>query len=150
MTAETAEAALALVFKSPSPSIKIEFQGGEPMLNFDRIIHIVSRAEEINLSEKRDLQFVIATNLAVVTDEILAFCKEHSILISTSLDGPKDLHNKNRPRPGHDSYERAIAGIEKARQVLGHDRVSALMTTTLGSLGRAKDIIDEYIRLEFN
>ena len=41
MTAATAEAALALVFKSPSPTIKIEFQGGEPMLNFERIVHIV-------------------------------------------------------------------------------------------------------------
>lgn len=150
MTAETAEAALALVFKSPSPSIKIEFQGGEPMLNFERIAHIVSRAKEINTSLKRDLQFVIATNLAMVTDDILSFCKDHGVLISTSLDGPKDLHNKNRPRPGHDSHERAVAGIGKARDVLGKDRVSALMTTTLGSLGRAKDIVDEYVRLEFD
>ena len=34
MSPETAEKALALVFRSPSPNIKIEFQGGEPLLNF--------------------------------------------------------------------------------------------------------------------
>ena len=35
MSEETAEAALELVFRSPSPQIKIEFQGGESLLNFD-------------------------------------------------------------------------------------------------------------------
>ena len=69
----------------------------------------------MNLTERRDLQFVIATNLAVITDEILEFCRDHDILISTSLDGPSDLHNANRPRPGNDSYERAIAGISRVR-----------------------------------
>jgi uncharacterized protein len=148
MTKETADKALAVTFRSPSPSIKIEFQGGEPLLNFELIKYIVQRAEEINFTEKRNLQFVIATNLAVITDEILEFCKTHQILISTSLDGPKDLHNSNRPRPGHDSYERAIKGIKRAREVLGRDRVSALMTTTSASLGRVKEIIDEYIEQE--
>ncbi len=90
------------------------------------------------------LQFVIATNLAVITDEILEYCKSHGIFISTSLDGPADLHNRNRPRPGNDSYERTIAGIDKVRNILGRDKVSALMTTTQGSLNRVKDIIDEY------
>lgn len=150
MTAETAEKALAMVFKSPSPSIKIEFQGGEPLLNFPIIKYVVRRALEINGEEKRHLQFVIATNLALVTDEILVFCRDNEILISTSLDGPQDLHNKNRPRPGGDSYEKAVEGIRKAREFLGHDRVGALMTTTARSLPRVNDIIDEYVRLRFD
>ncbi|HZS46076.1 MAG TPA: His-Xaa-Ser system radical SAM maturase HxsB [Blastocatellia bacterium] len=149
MSIETAEKALALVFRSPSPALKIEFQGGEPLLNFPLIRHIVERAEDINRDAQRNLQFVIATNLALINDEILEFCKTHDVLISTSLDGPSDLHNKNRPRPGRDSYERAIAGIQKVRTVLGRDRVSALMTTTEASLPRVRDIIDEYVAQGF-
>src|SRR5262249_26991263 len=68
---------------------------------------------------------------------------------STSLDGPHELHDKNRPRPGKDSHARAIAGIELVREVLGKDQVSALMTTTHASLARVRDIIDEYLRLDF-
>lgn len=150
MSAETAERALQTVFRSPSPAIKIEFQGGEPLLNFERIQAIVLRAKEINLTENRSLQFVIATNLALVTDEILDFCREHEILISTSLDGPEALHNKNRPRPGRNSYQKAIEGIEKARTALGADRVSALMTTTKDSLKQPREIIDEYVRMKFD
>jgi uncharacterized protein len=150
MAKETADKALAMTFRSPSPVITIEFQGGEPLLNFELIRYITQRAEEINLVEKRELRFVIATNLALVTDDILEFCKAHHGLISTSLDGPRDLHNSNRPRPGGDSYERTIAGIRRARAVLGRDRVSALMTTTSASLGRVKEIIDEYLEQEMD
>lgn len=150
MSRETADRALQMVFRSPSPAIKIEFQGGEPLLNFGLLQHIVGRAEELNAVHGRDLQFVIATNLAIITDEILEYCKDHGIFISTSLDGPADLHNRNRPRPGNDSYERTIAGIDKVRNALGRDKVSALMTTTQSSLNRAKDIIDEYARQGFN
>src|SRR6185437_2163664 len=149
MSAETAEKALVLVFRSPSPAIKIEFQGGEPLLNFGLIRHVVERAEAINLTQARRLQFVIATNLALIDDAILEFCAAHDILISTSLDGPADLHNANRPRPGNDSYERAIDGISRVRAALGRDRVSALMTTTKRSLGRTRDIIDEYVAQGF-
>ena len=35
MSEETARRALEATFRSPSPKIKIEFQGGEPLLNFD-------------------------------------------------------------------------------------------------------------------
>src|SRR5262249_35768725 len=74
---------------------------------------------------------------------------EHSIDISTSLDGPADLHNANRPRPGKNSYEKVVEGIRLARQMLGRDKVSALMTTTERSLPRVKDIIDAYLALDF-
>lgn len=149
MSAETAEKALALVFRSPSRGIKIEFQGGEPLLNFPLIRHVVERAEALNLAQGRALQFVIATNLAVIDEEMLEFCRNHDILISTSLDGPADLHNANRPRPGNNSYERAVDGISRVRSALGRDRVSALMTTTKLSLGRVRDIIDEYVAQGF-
>jgi His-Xaa-Ser system radical SAM maturase HxsB len=78
---------------------------------------------------------------------VLAFCRGHGVLLSTSLDGPADLHNKNRPRPGGNSYELAVKGIKRAQQVLGRDRVGALMTTTEASLERVEDIVDEYLSL---
>lgn len=150
MTVETADKSLDLVFRSPNQAIKIEFQGGEPLLNFDLIKHIVLSAKSRNVIEHRNLQFVITTTLTMITDEILEFCKDHKIYLSSSLDGPEDLHNKNRPRPDRNSHELFVKGLSKARDVLGVDGVSALMTTSPSSLTRVKDIIDEYIRLGFN
>ena len=149
MTEEIADKSLQLVFKSPSPMIKIEFQGGEPLLNFGMIQYVVKQALKINEAEKKSLDFVIATNLALISKEVLMFCKEYGVHISTSLDGPEDLHNKNRPRPGKNSHQKTLEGIYLSREVLGKDSVSALMTTTESSLGRVKEIIDEYLALDF-
>jgi uncharacterized protein len=150
MKADVADKAIDFMFRSPSKTIKVEFQGGEPLLNFALIRQVVEHVEIRNESEQRDLQFVIATNLAPLTDEILAYCRTHDILISTSLDGPKDLHNLNRPRPGGDSHELAERGIRHVRDALGPDRIAALMTTTAASLSRPRQIIDEYVRQGFS
>lgn len=150
MSYETALRSLDLVFKSPAPAIKIEFQGGESLLNFELIKDIVLEAQQRNQVERKHLEFVVATNLAPITDEMLEFFNEHKVLVSTSLDGPEILHNKNRPRPGNNSYELTVNGIKKCREKLGKDRVGALMTTTKESLGQVQDIIDEYVRLEFD
>lgn len=150
MTLEVADRGLEFVFKSPNPAVKIEFQGGEPLLNFDVIKHVVLRAKEINKLHGKDLQFVIATTLSLVTDEILLFCKEHQILLSSSLDGPEALHNKNRPRPGKNSYQKFVEGLGRAREAVGFHNVSALMTTTEESLKSPRLIIDEYLKHGFS
>jgi uncharacterized protein len=145
MSPETAALALDSAFRSPSHNIKIEFQGGEPLLNFDLIEAVVIEAEARNEVAGKNLGFVIATNLAMLDDRVIDFCRTHDIYISTSLDGPADLHNKNRPRPGRNSWELATAGIQRVREELGVDKVSALMTTTRSSLGRVREIIDTYV-----
>lgn len=150
MTEETANKALNIVFQSPNPAIKIEFQGGEPLLNWPLIKYIVKTAEERNTLEQRDLQFVISTTLSLATEEMLEFCRDHGIHLSSSLDGPEELHNKNRPRPGRDSYVRFVNGLKRARDIIGYDAVSALMTTSPAGMTQVKAIIDEYVRLGFS
>src|SRR5579859_5636235 len=105
MTIPMADKAIDFVFRSPSRAIKIEFQGGESLLNFPLIQYVVIEATKRNLTEGRDLAFVIATNLSVLNDAILDFCRQHNVQISTSLDGPEDLHNLNRPNVANNSYQ---------------------------------------------
>ena len=150
MSEATASKALDLALAGPTESIKIEFQGGEPLLNFDIIKYIVEEAHRRNASIGKRISFVIATNLAKATRPILEYCKLHGIHISTSIDGPSSLHNNNRPRPGHNSYELAVEGIRLARNILGRDGVSALMTTTRRSLDVVEQVVDTYIKLDFN
>jgi His-Xaa-Ser system radical SAM maturase HxsB len=150
MSPETVARAIDLMFRSPSRDLKVEFQGGEPLLNFDLIRRIVEAVEARNAVEQRDIQFVVATNLAPLTDEMLEFFREHRVAISTSLDGPEFLHNANRPRPGNDSYVRTISGIRRTRAALGSDAIAALMTTTRLSLRHPREIVDEYVTQGFH
>lgn len=147
MSEETARRALTIALEAPASRIKIEFQGGEPLLNVPLIETILKAAKHEAPKAGKQVDFVITSNLALLDDRVLAFCKKNNVLLSTSLDGPADLHNKNRPRPGRNSHELAVRGIKRAQQLLGPERVGALMTTTEASLDRVEDIVDEYVSL---
>lgn len=97
MDEATALRALDVAMSSPGRAIKVEFQGGEPLLNFPLIRYAVETAERMAEAQGKHVEFVIATNLALLDDAILGFCLDHNIQLSTSLDGPADLHNRNRP-----------------------------------------------------
>lgn len=150
MDSRHADLAVDMVFRSPSSALKIEFQGGEPLLNFELIRRVVLRAEARNQEQQRDLSFVIASNLHPLTDDILAFCAEHRVTFSTSLDGPEELHDSRRVLPRKSSYQAAIEGIRRVREALGAEGVAALMTTSPGSLPQARAIVDEYVRQGFH
>jgi uncharacterized protein len=134
MSLETADRSISLMFDTPSPHVTLELQGGEPLLAFDSIQYIVPKAKAQAALRGKRLDIVVTTNLACATDEMLVFFRDEGVKVSMSLDGPAFLHNKNRPRPGNDSYERAIDGIERGRRILGYENVAALMTTTAASL----------------
>lgn len=150
MDVETADRAIALMLQSPAQYLKVEFQGGEPLLNVSLIKHIVLTTKAAAGSRK--VEFVIATNLSVLDDDVLEFCATHGIQLSTSLDGPAWLHDANRPfrGSGSSSHSLLVQNLERARSVLGHEQVSALMTTTQLSLDNPEVIIDEYVRLGFS
>jgi uncharacterized protein len=71
MSEGTALKSLDLVFQSPARHITLEFQGGEPLLNFDLIRFIVPRAKERAAERSKTMNIVVATNLAVASDEII-------------------------------------------------------------------------------
>ncbi len=150
MSIEDADAAVDRVFESTAPALTIEFQGGEPALRFDLIRHIVGRVEGKNEGEGREVHFSLVSTLHHLTDDDLAFCRDHKIHISTSIDGAASLHNRQRPIPGRDSWERTIAALTRARQYLGHHGVVALPTTTRAALADPRGLVDTYIELGFN
>lgn len=146
MSTEDLEAALDLIFRSRAQHLTIEFQGGEPFLAFDLVRRGVDGAKRRNARGDRHVTFVVCTNLSVLDDEVLEYCRDEDILISTSLDGPPIIHDSNRRLSRGASYEAAIAGLRRVRDVLGEDRVSALMTTSRLSLSHPREIVDTYVQ----
>lgn len=140
---------ISIMMQSPNPHVTMEFQGGEALLAFDSIKYAVLKAKEEAQAHLKGISFVICTNLAPLTDDMLPFIKEHDIMISTSLDGPAYIHNKNRHRPQRNSYEVTIEGLEKCRRAIGDEKISALLTTTNLSLEFPHEIVDEYVERGF-
>jgi His-Xaa-Ser system radical SAM maturase HxsB/His-Xaa-Ser system protein HxsD len=151
MTQKTAKKVVDMIFASPSPRIKIEFQGGEPLLNWKVLKYIVDYAYLVNKIHHKQLEFVLCSNLTLIDDNMIGYIKAKNIGISTSLDGPKDIHDRNRPlRNSQSSYDLFLESLHRIRKTFGREICSPLVTITKENLPRLRDIIDEYRALGFN
>ena len=147
MSPETARRAVEIALQSPSRHLGFEFQGGEPLLNYAVIKEIIEYTEKKNTSH--EIEFSLVSNLSLLTDEMLDFFCEHNVSISTSVDGPEEIHNLNRPfKSGKGSFDTVSDAIDRIRSKgLG---VGAIETTTKHTLSKAKELIESYINLGFD
>lgn len=149
MSRTSADRSLELMFCSPASHLVLEFQGGESLLSFDLVRYIIERADAKADETGKTIRKVIASNIALLNREHLDFMKARDVYLSISLDGPPEIHNSNRLRPGGDSHALVESHLAMAREALGVEKVSALMTTTRLSLDHPIEIVDEYLRLGF-
>jgi uncharacterized protein len=96
MSLETARAVVEFAMSSPNSRISFEFQGGEPFLNFAAIRAVVEHAEALNRAAGKEMFFSVVTNLMMARDEHLAFCRDHEIRISFTVNGPQAIHDHYR------------------------------------------------------
>ena len=71
MSKETAEKSLDLVFRSTNPSVTVEFQGGEPLVNFEVVKHVIDVARKKNEAAGKRLEFTMVSNLSLMDEEKL-------------------------------------------------------------------------------
>lgn len=146
MSLEIAEKCVKMALQSPNRYLSFEFQGGEPLMNFSALRHIVLFAEK--QAGDKIISFNLVSNLTLLTDEMIDFITEHHINVSTSLDGDRCLHNKNRPYPQHDSFGVWEQKYEQLLKALGHG-IGAIQTTTRHTFGQHKKLVDQYIASGF-
>ena len=167
MTPEIAEKCVDLALSSTSPGITIEFQGGEPLVNFEVVKHVIEYARKKNAtlpSGPKALEFTMVSNLSMMDDEKLKFLLENAVQICTSIDGPKGLHDKQRKLPalklasgeksGGSAWEASVTWIKRINEEYGRMgldptlyRVEALLTTTNDTLPLWKEVVDQYVAL---
>ena len=147
MSIETAKKAVDIALSSPQTYLSFEFQGGEPLINFDVIKFIVEYSTERAQDLNKTIEYNIVTNLTLLNDEIADYIIEHDIGISTSLDGDQTLNNVNRVyRNNSGTFDDVIRSIDLLKSKgIGF---GAIQTTTKESLSKAKDIIDTYVNLD--
>ncbi|MCB9778821.1 MAG: His-Xaa-Ser system radical SAM maturase HxsB [Alphaproteobacteria bacterium] len=156
MSLETAKHVVDTALQSPSPYIAFEFQGGEPTVNMDVIKFVVEYGREKNRYEKKTLDFSLVTNMTYMTEENAEWLLANDVLLCTSLDGPKHVHDWNRPWTGksgaaYDSVMKWIEYFNRRYVEMGRDpelwHVDALMTTTRKTLDHWREVIDLYVSL---
>jgi His-Xaa-Ser system radical SAM maturase HxsB len=155
MTPEIAEKAVDVALSTTNNFVTIEFQGGEPLVNFGVVKHIIEYATKRNQEIGKRLEFTMVSNFSLMDEEKLAYLLEHKVQMCTSIDGPEQLHNAQRKLPStHNAYQAAIKWIKRINAAyieIGLDstlyHVEALLTTTKSTLPLWKEVVDTYVGL---
>lgn len=153
MSLETAKRVVDHAMQSTSPYINFEFQGGEATVNFPVVKFIVEYAREKNKYEKKQLDCSIVTNMTHMDEEKAEWLIANDVLVCTSLDGPKEVHDFNRSwksqASAFDTVTEWIRYFNRRYVELGRDprlwHVDALMTTTRKTFDQYKELVDLYV-----
>ena len=148
MSRETAKKSVDFIFKSPSKTITIEFQGGEPLLNWDVVSYVMRYAHDKARETNKNLNLALVTNLNNMDEEKMRFLIDWHVNICTSLDGPRELHDRNRPKKKGSNYDTVTYWMGRISQECERrgrkGGVSAIPTITKRSLDYPRAIVDEY------
>ena len=146
MNKEIARKSVDVALQSPARYLNFEFQGGEPLLNFETVKFIVDYTEVHK--EKHEIKYNLVSNLTLITDEMLDFFQEHNFGISTSIDGPEMIHNANRPfQDGTGTFDKVVDSVRRTRERGIH--VGAIQTTTRETLLYPIESVRAYKELGF-
>lgn len=134
MTEETLRRVLTQVLSAASSTCTLAFQGGEPTLAglpfFRRVIEL---EKELNVNHCQ-IRHALQTNGLLLDDEWADFLHENRFLVGVSLDGTKELHDKNRvDAGGNGTWNRVMHSLQLLKK---HGVEFNILTVVTGDLCR--------------
>jgi len=112
-----------------SSKINVNFYGGEPLLEIEKIKTLIAHCQ--NIFTGKEQLYRISSNGTLMTDEFFDwFADNPDVFLNITLNGPEALHDRHRQTPcGSGSYHTIISSlsrlIEKHPKAY-HDRVNFL------------------------
>ena len=137
MGREVLEAVVAWqkIANDDAESLEITFHGGEPLVPGSAFYREALPLLRDGLAPLR-AKFSIQSNLWLLDDELCELFREHEVSIGTSLDGPREINDRQR---GEGYFDRTWAGIRRAR---AHGlRPGCICTFTASSLPHRDEVL---------
>lgn len=145
---ETAHNCVDLMLQSPAKHLTLEIQGGEPLLNWSVVEDAVLYCE----SKKKDKQvhYRMMSNLSLLNDEHINFCRKYDISLGTSIDGPKAVNDVNRIScNGISAFDQTAVNMQKLRE-LNRGRCGFITTVTKHSTEHTNEVVNFSIDVQNN
>jgi radical SAM protein with 4Fe4S-binding SPASM domain len=118
MTAATARKVIERILESYGRhEITIEFHGGEPLLAMDIIEEAVNHASLLFRKMGRPpCTYLLQTNGSLLRKDHIEFFRANRIAVGVSMDGPAEIHDRNRIFPGgKGTHSAVVKGMELLR-----------------------------------
>lgn len=130
-------------FSKKEDELRIDFHGGEPLLNFEILKFFIKTFKMLYPEKKK--KYSITTNATLLNEEQIGYLVQNVKNISVSIDGSKEKHDRYRVFPnGKGSYEIAISNSMKLLSKL-QEKLRVRMTFGADTvLGIGKDMEQLY------
>jgi uncharacterized protein len=98
MDVETAQSSVdyLLAQSEGRRSVHITFFGGETLMNFPLLRHVVDYSRDQAGRKGVNIDFSLTTNATLLTPAIIDFLAENHVGVTVSIDGPKEMNDKFR------------------------------------------------------
>lgn len=133
--------------------IALHTEGGEPLLKFDLIQFIYNGKKKIEKEKKIKIRMCVVTNLTLMDEDIaktfIEWKKNRDFSFCSSLEGPKELHDKLRPfKNGKGTYETVTYWVEYFKKEYNYI-VPLLSTITKYHIEMCtpRELLEEYYKL---
>lgn len=105
--------------------IRVDFNGGEALLNKKFIYEFIDKAKNYNY------KYSITTNGILIDSEIIDLVNKHNIQLQISLDGCKETHDLNRVFPNGDgSFDVVMAKLREIKKNCKKDCLTIVCVLT--------------------
>ena len=95
-------------------NLEVDFFGGEPLMNFQVVKELVAYARSIEAESGKHFRFTLTTNGMLIDDEVIDFANREMSNVVLSLDGRKEIHDRNRvDYAGRGSWETIVPKFQK-------------------------------------
>jgi uncharacterized protein len=133
----TAQKAVDFLLDSAGPEdmCSLNFDGGEPFLNFDLVRRMVDYAGGEAKKRDKKLSLNISSNGTLLTEENVRYLKSNRFSLGLSIDGDRSTHNLTRlTGDGAGSYDLLLSAIEQSQLFIQMPYAQARGTITRESL----------------
>lgn len=116
------------------PRVNLTFFGGEPLTALPLIKSLVDYAERRAAKAGKAIDFSLTTNGLLLDDEAIGWLDAHRFGITVSMDGPPEVHNRNRRTAGGaGSYAQVAPRVRRLLERYRSRPVGARVTVTEGA-----------------
>jgi uncharacterized protein len=124
--------AFARARRGRTRSVRINFFGGEPLLNKPLLRSLVDYAEAQAKTDGMNVTYTMTTNGTLLDNDTTAFLQKYRFGILVSVDGGPDVQNVMRPFVGgKGSFDVVSKNVRRFRRI--RKRLSARVTLSRGS-----------------
>jgi uncharacterized protein len=136
------EKGIGIFLKLPGPHKKINFTGGEPTLEIDKIRRAIDFIVDHVKKNQRDIKrcdISLVTNGTLLNKKALSFFKKNNVLLKVSVDGSKinnDLNRRFKSAKSRSAYDQVFSTLGLHLKKNRHPIVASLVfePATIGFL----------------